>query len=353
MKLATEQFDRLNEMKWRAASFLTLALVLALAASESSAQNRSRRVAFLISDGTLVLDYAGAYEVFAQARMKVFTVAKTTAPVKLSSNLQVVPNYSIENAPDPDILVIPAGGPGDDAAIIDWIKGKAPKAEYILTVCGGVYPVYAAGLLDGLTATTYGPLIDHFKEFARKTKVVTDRRFVDNGKIITAGSYVAGIDAALYIISRMDGEPRAREVANNIEYNWDRNYRYVRSKLADTWLAPLYDFGPPLNGRTLKYEGDERRWVAEYEVDRRESLKQFSSQIPEMARMHHWKKVRMSETANSHSSDWTRKDFDDRDWVCSVRIRRVEGLENRFRLRYEIGLKRVAKVQRNKRTTNR
>jgi putative intracellular protease/amidase len=291
---------------------------------------RTRKVAFLISDGTVVLDYTGAYEVFGQAKMKVFTVAKTTGPVKLSSNLQVIPNYSIENSPEPDILVIPVGGPENDPAIVDWIKAKASKTEYILTICGGVYPVYAAGLLDGLTATTYGPLIDHFKEHARKTRVVTDKRFVDNGKIVTAGSYVAGIDAALYIISKLDGEPRAQEVANNIEYNWDKSYRYVRAKLADNWLAPLYDFGPPLNGKTLKYEGNEEHWVAEYEVTRKGSLKEFSSQIPEMAQMHHWRNSKTSETVSSYHSEWTRKDLDNRDWVCSVTINKLDGPDNRF-----------------------
>ena len=321
------------------ASLFTIVLAFALSTAVASAQSRTRKVAFLVSDGTLVLDYTGAYEVFGQAKMRVFTVAKTTAPVKLSSNMQVIPNYSIENSPDPDILVIPGGGPEDDAAIVNWIKAKAPKTDYIMTVCGGVYPLYAAGLLDGLTATTYGPLIDHFKEHARKAKVVTDRRFVDNGKIVTAGSYVAGIDAALYIVSRMDGGPRAQEVANNLEYNWDKSYRYVRAKLADNWLAPLYDFGPPLNGKTLRYEGNEKRWVAEYEVIRKESLKEFSSQIPEMAQMHHWSNLKTNETPSSYYSKWTRKDFDNRDWVCSVTIKKVDGPDNRFLLSYEIKLK--------------
>lgn len=320
-------------------SVLILTLAFFLLTVDVSAQTRSSSVAFLISDGTVVLDYTGAYEVFGQARMRVYTVAKTTDPVKLSPNLRVIPNYSITTAPDPDILVIPGGGPDTDLEILNWIRTKAPNTKYILTVCGGVYPVYDAGLLDGLTATTYGPLIDHFKEHASKTKVVTDRRFVDNGKVITAGSFVAGIDGALYIVSKLDGEPRAQEIANNLEYNWDKHYRFVRSELADNWLAPLYDFGPPLSGRTLKYEGNKRRWVAEYEVVRRQSLKEFSSQIPEMAAMHHWRNLKTIETATSYLSEWTRLDLKNRTWVCSIMIKQQTGAPGRFLLTYAIKLK--------------
>jgi putative intracellular protease/amidase len=298
-------------------------------------QTHAKRVAFLISDGVLVLDYTSAYEVFGQAGMRVFTVAKEMDTVRLSSNMRVIPNYSIANCPDPDVLVIPTSD--EDTAIVRWIKSKAEKAEYILTICGGVYPVYAAGLLDGLSATTYGPLIDHFKEHATRARVVTDRRFVDNGRVITTGSYASGIDAALHIVSKMYGEPRAQEVANNIEYQWDKEYTYVRTKLADNWLAPLYDFSPPLRGKTLKYEGNERYWVAEYETERKESLKEFATQIPEMAEMHHWTNIGITETDTTYSAKWVRKDFDNREWLCTITIRRTD--RQTYSLAYEIGLR--------------
>lgn len=312
-----------------------LIISILLLSTSVSGQTRAKRAAFLISDGVLVLDYTSAYEVFGQAGMRVFTVAKHMDTVRLSSNMRVIPNYSIENSPDPDILVISTSD--QDTAIVEWIKSKAEKAEYILTICGGVYPVYATGLLDGLSATTYGPLIDHFREHATKTKVVTDRRIVDNGKVITTGSYASGIDAALYIVSRIYGEPRALEVANNIEYPWDKQYTYVRAKLADSWLAPLFDFGPPLRGKTLKYEGNERYWVAEYEVERRESFKEFTSQVPGMAEMHYWRHFGITETDSSYNAKWVRKDFDNREWLCTTTIKRVHG--QTYYLRYEIRLR--------------
>ncbi len=314
--------------------YLLIVSILMLSTNVSG-QTRAKRVAFLISDGVLVLDYTSAYEVFGQAGLRVFTVAKQMDTVKLSSNMRVIPNYSIETSPDPDILVVSTSD--RDTAIVRWIRSKAEKAEYVLTICGGVYPVYEAGLLDGLTATTYGPLVDHFREHATKTRVITDRRFVDNGKVITTGSYASGIDAALYIVSKMYGEPRAREVANNIEYAWDKEYTFVRAKLADNWLAPLYDFGPPLRGKTLTYEGNERFWVAEYEVERKESFKEFTSQIPEMAKMHYWRNIGITETDSAYDANWVREDLNNREWVCTTTIRRVRG--QTFSLKYEIRLR--------------
>lgn len=292
-------------------------------------------VAFLISDGTLPLDYVGAYEVLGQARMKVFTIAKGMDTVRLSSNMQIIPNYSLDNSPDFDILVVPSPFDGD-TLVINWIKQRAEKVDYILTVCSGVFPVYDAGLLDGMTITSYGPLIDHLKAHAKKAKVVTDKRFVDNGKIITCGSYVSGIDGALYLVSKIYGEPKAQEIANNIEYNWDREYKYVRAKLADNWLAPLYDFGPPLRGRTLKYKGDETHWVAEYETIRKEPFTEFYAQIPEMAEMHQWKNLETKSTDTEYYSKWTRKDFDDREVICIIAITKVSEQENMYLLKYDL-----------------
>ena len=76
----------------------------------------------------------------------------------------------------------------------------------------------AAGLLDGLHATTWYAAIDDLRKSAPNTIVHEDRRYVDNGKIITAAGVSAGIDAALYVIGRLRGERIARSAAQHTEY---------------------------------------------------------------------------------------------------------------------------------------
>jgi transcriptional regulator GlxA family with amidase domain len=69
-------------------------------------------------------------------------------------------------------------------AVIAWLQLQSKDAEVVMSVCNGAFILAKAGLLDGLEATTTAGLIPLFRQVATKTKVVDDRRFVDNGKII-------------------------------------------------------------------------------------------------------------------------------------------------------------------------
>jgi len=90
----------------------------------------------------------------------------------------------------------------------------------VLSVCTGALLLGAAGLLDGLTATTHHAALDELLAVAPNCRVVSGQRFVDNGQIITAAGITAGIDTALYIVQRLLGAAVARETANHMEYNW-------------------------------------------------------------------------------------------------------------------------------------
>jgi transcriptional regulator GlxA family with amidase domain len=72
--------------------------------------------------------------------------------------------------------------------------------------------------LDGVEATTHHRAIEHFRRNAPNTRIVADRRYVDNGKIITAAGVTAGIDAALHIVERLLGPEVADNTARYIEY---------------------------------------------------------------------------------------------------------------------------------------
>ena len=73
-------------------------------------------VAFLISDGAVVIDFCGPWEVFQDAMIpssrempfRLYTVAETKKPIRTSGGMQIVPDYTIKNAPPPKVIVIPA-----------------------------------------------------------------------------------------------------------------------------------------------------------------------------------------------------------------------------------------------------
>ena len=182
-----------------------------------------RRVAILVFDGVQIIDSMGPYEIFGAAGFDVFTVAETTAPVTTSMGLTLVPSHAFADAPHADVLVVPGGSvraARANAALLRYVRETTAHDVHTLSVCNGAFILASAGLLDGLTATTTAGLIERLRSEFPKTTVVDDRRFVDNGKIVTAGGLSAGMDGALHVVSRVLGEPAAQRVAAGEEYDW-------------------------------------------------------------------------------------------------------------------------------------
>ncbi|MCU0545508.1 MAG: DJ-1/PfpI family protein [Oscillatoriaceae cyanobacterium Prado104] len=194
----------------------------------------ARQVVIFMFDDVEVLDFAGPFEVFSvtselnkeERPFAVLTVAEHQTLVSARNGLRIEPDCSISDCPPPDILIVP-GGIGtrkliDNSAVISWIKECAPTAELVLSVCTGSLLLAKAGLLEGLTATTHHQALELLKELAPHTTVVGDRRFVDNGKIITSGGIAAGIDMSLYVVGKLLGSAAAEKTANHMEYKIDR-----------------------------------------------------------------------------------------------------------------------------------
>lgn len=108
-------------------------------------------------------------------------------------------------------------------AIIDWIKRTASNAELVVSVCTGALLLAKAGLLDGLEATTHFGSLELLHEVAPNTTVHSDRRFVDNGRIICSAGIAAGIDMSLHVVEKLVGDDVATKTAKQMEYPWNEN----------------------------------------------------------------------------------------------------------------------------------
>jgi transcriptional regulator GlxA family with amidase domain len=185
--------------------------------------------AILIFDDVEVLDFTGPFEVFSVTNelndyflLNVYTVARVKSPVKARNGLSVNPDYSISDAPQPDILIVP-GGIGTRPAllqqdILSWIKRSALNADKVLSVCTGALLLAKVGILDGLKATTHSSAFELLAEIAPSTEIVRGVRFVDNGKVITSAGISAGIDMSLYVIELLYGKETAQHTAAYMEY---------------------------------------------------------------------------------------------------------------------------------------
>jgi transcriptional regulator GlxA family with amidase domain/DNA-directed RNA polymerase subunit RPC12/RpoP len=181
-------------------------------------------VAILLFNGVEIIDYSGPWEVFGSAGFVVHTVATGTGPIHTVFGQQVIPDYTLENSPPADVLLIPGGGISgalNDSRVIRWIQARAKESRYVVSVCNGAFLLAKAGLLDGLSATTTRGAIGQLAKSAPKTKVVRDQRYVDNGKVITTAGLSAGIDGALHVVSKILGKEAAHAVATGLEYKWE------------------------------------------------------------------------------------------------------------------------------------
>jgi transcriptional regulator GlxA family with amidase domain len=196
--------------------------------------NHSRNVGILIFNEVEVLDFCGPFEVFSVTGRRdnlnpfnVFTVAEKGQSILARNHLSVNSSYTIQECPQPDILVVP-GGLGTrkemhNPILIDWIRSSSQKAELILSVCTGALLLAKAGLLEGLAATTHHGAIELLKEVAPHTTVQANKRVIDNGRIILSAGISAGIDMSLYVVAKLLGKEQALDTAQYMEYDWNPN----------------------------------------------------------------------------------------------------------------------------------
>ena len=189
---------------------------------EKNVTRKDLTIAFFLQDNIELLDFAGPMEVFRVAGFNVFTVSKTKDHIHSEGALTIVPEYSIADAPTADVMVFFGGShstPTNDTTLISWIKSRIPKTQYFISVCTGAFIMGKAGILDGLSATTYHTQIDALRLALPKTKVLSNVRFIDNGRVITTAGISAGIDGALHFVSKIKGKAFALQIAQDIEYD--------------------------------------------------------------------------------------------------------------------------------------
>ena len=192
-------------------------------------EGRKIRVAFTLGQGSQVIDVAVPWEVFQDVLINedsvfdLYTVGASKDLVSMSGGMLVAPNYSVFDAPQPDVIVSPAHESSPE--IIKWLKKASVDADLTTSLCTGAYHLAEAGLLDGLMVTTFHTMLDDFADKFPNVCVSREQTFIDQGHVITAGGLSAGIDMSLHIVGRYFGLEVAQQTAHFIEYdndNWKR-----------------------------------------------------------------------------------------------------------------------------------
>lgn len=216
-------------------------LLLGSPLSRGQSQDSPIKIAVLVYPGVELLDFSGPVEVFSNVRdFQVYLVSTGDSVLATKNNtLRFKPDYTITNAPQPDILVVP-GAPLDpvvatykNPAALAWINQVHQHTRVSMSVCTGAFIISKAGLTKGKTITSHAAVLDSLSRFDRQTKVVRDTRFVEDGKLLTTAGISAGIDGALHVVDKLRGRDEALLVTRIMQYDkWqpDRGIIIGKSK---------------------------------------------------------------------------------------------------------------------------
>jgi transcriptional regulator GlxA family with amidase domain len=181
-------------------------------------------IAIPVFDRFTALDGIGPYEVLQRIPGFDITFVGHRKDVVRSDNgfLGIQVDATYDEIPSPDIVVFP-GGVGTrplvrDEAVLEWVRNAHRTSTLTTSVCTGSLVLAAAGLLDGLTATTHWSAMDHL---ATLGAVPTHERVVEHlpERIITAAGVSSGIDMALRLVELLVDRTAAEAAQLGIEYD--------------------------------------------------------------------------------------------------------------------------------------
>ena len=196
-------------------------------------------IAFVISEGAVVIDFCGPWEVFRDVMVsggdhpfRLYTVSDKTDPITAGGGMKIVPDFTFANAPAPKVIVVPAQSEPSQE-MLKWIRESTKNTDVTMSVCTGAFVLAKTGLLSGKSATTFHSAFNSFAMEFPDIQLKRGARFVENGNLATAGGLSSGIDLALRVVERYYGREVAQKTAYNMEYqgqgwmNPDSNQTYA------------------------------------------------------------------------------------------------------------------------------
>lgn len=188
-------------------------------------------VAFWVFPGVVNLDLTGPLEVFTKANRitkgayRLYTVAGAdTLLATERGGLRIKPDFTVDNAPEPDILVVP-GMPNAmleqilaDQALLAQFRTLARRSKSLLSVCTGAFLLGQIQALDNRRVTTHWAVVDSLARRFPKASVVGQVRYVQDGNLTSTAGVTAGIDGALHLVEQSSGRAVAQMVMRALEY---------------------------------------------------------------------------------------------------------------------------------------
>jgi transcriptional regulator GlxA family with amidase domain len=178
-------------------------------------------VEIVATPGATLLDFAGPAEAFGvlTGHAVEYVVSDRTKPFKLENGVAVSPDFTFDQAPKPDIVIVGSQPQKGSDKAMAWLREVHAQGGTVMSVCTGADWLGQSGLLNGLEATTHHNAIESYRTKYSAVKFVNGKRYVESEpRLYTAGGYTAGLDLALHIVDSRYGRETATEVARRLEY---------------------------------------------------------------------------------------------------------------------------------------
>lgn len=191
-----------------------------------------RTFGVVVFDGAEELDFVGPWEVITASAMlqhqqtgagdRAVLIAQHDRPVVCNKGMRVLPDATIDDHPDVDVLVVPGGNgtrrEATNTDLLDWIAAVGATAEWVTSVCTGSLLLVASGIARDRSVATHWAFEDTLAARGDCT-VVRDQRWVRDGNVVTSQGVSAGIDMALWLLGELYGPDHARTTQRYIQYD--------------------------------------------------------------------------------------------------------------------------------------
>lgn len=194
------------------------------------------RLLLLMFDEVELLDFAGPYEVFTTANrmaarrdaaapppFALQTASPDSRPATARAGLVLQPDAALAEAAPADVLLVPGGvvdGLLADARLLAELRRRADRARITASICTGAFVLAEAGLLQAAECKTHWEDADDLARRHPHLRVQPERRWVDNGRIVTSAGIAAGIDMSLHLVGRLVDPELARRTARQLDVPW-------------------------------------------------------------------------------------------------------------------------------------
>jgi transcriptional regulator GlxA family with amidase domain len=218
-------------------------------------------IALIIYEELTPFDLVGPLQVFMALQeiapeYRVVVVGERKEIITSEVGLKFIPHHTFAEVPHPFVILMPGGSIRSirvmsNLAIRKYIRTSTRTAEFITSVCTGALVLAAVGLLNGHPATTHWAFDGILENLGSKYQ---RKRWIENGNIINSAGVSAGIDMALYLVSRLTDEATARLIQQRIDYDpqppfghidWNKTGLYTAvPRVVLRLAAPFLTFRP-------------------------------------------------------------------------------------------------------------